>query len=422
MRGLVIAILILIGLALLAGCGGSATPFSPMNSSLQQQFESAARPALTTRPASAPKLWDAKALAQQPLDAKPEPVKEETIDKTLVRVQEVIFNGEKEQEKAARLSAVLVSPVPGPKVKRLPAVLVIGESKESAGAAARHLAVNGYTALAYAPGGLTDEAVYKAKPALKDSALYGLVSGAMRAVSLLADQPTADPRKVGVLGIGWGGVAACLMNAVDKRVQAVSAVLTGPEGVRTAWNEQIGKLGEDRERWILAYDPLSYLGDMRQPIQLQADPSGKFYPVSGIRRLSQDAKSDVTLLFRVRPKGQKAEDVEAARIWLDSALKNAPKLPGLKAQADGKESVTITAQGGGPLKAVTLYYALGNPLALEGRPWKAVEARQEGGKWQAALPKETAGQEIVYFAVAQETRGGAVSSDIASRLNAPQPS
>jgi len=410
------------------GCGGNATPFSPMNNNLQQQFENAARPATTARSSMLPKVWDVKALLKPPLDVRLQNPKEETVDKVAVRVQEVSFADR--HVKAGRIAGILTAPVPGEKPKRLPGILLIGDSVEAVAPVARHLAASGYVVLApeivasskeSGSSPLKEEAIFKARPLLQDSALYEMVARSLRAVSVLADQPNVDPRQIGVLGYSWGGIAACLLSALDRRVHAVSAILMPLAQEKIDWNDSVSKLGEDRDRWVLAYDPLSYLGELRQPMQFLADPSGKFYPVANIQRLRQDLRTPTSVLYRVASRDRKTAFEEEARVWFDSVLKTAPRLPSLKAQLDGKEAVSITAQGDGPLKTVTLYYALGNPMAFDGRAWKMVEARPEGNRWRAALPKEAIGQEMVYFAVAEEARGGAASTDMIPQINSSRP-
>src|SRR5439155_6793006 len=67
------------------------------------------------------------------------------------------------------------------------------------------------------------------------------------------------PKRIGLIGEGWGGVAAALAGAVDDRPKALVIAHAAGGLNRGALVEPLKKLStKDREAWTKAYDPDSY--------------------------------------------------------------------------------------------------------------------------------------------------------------------
>src|SRR5436190_8911503 len=100
---------------------------------------------------------------------------------------------------------------------RRPAMLVLGGSEgglTSGAAGARLLAAQGYSALGLA---------YFQAPGLPSTLENIPLEYFMRAIDWLAQQPSVDPRRIGVLGGSKGAEMALLLASRDRRLKAVVA-------------------------------------------------------------------------------------------------------------------------------------------------------------------------------------------------------
>lgn len=127
--------------------------------------------------------------------------------------------------------------------------------------------------------------------------MYHAVADTILAHSLLCSHPRVDSKKVGVMGISWGGVIASTVVGIDTRF-AFGIQTYGCGNLADAAN-QYGKALGDNTVYRKTWDPVHYLPRATMPLLWQSWPEDKHFPLDS--QSSSYKKSSSPRLVSLRP-------------------------------------------------------------------------------------------------------------------------
>ncbi len=367
--------------------------------------------AAPTRPAP---LWDVDAIRQAP---KFEWVKQ---DKTL---SSLLYEGETYQGRPTRIFAYYA--LPDSFKGKLPAVVLVhGGGGTAYPHWAQMWAKRGYAVIAM---DLTGKGPDGARlpdggPALvptpgdnttplRDMWTYQSVSNVMRAVSLVSAMPEVDSKRIGIVGISWGGFLTCLVSGVDTRLKAAiseygSSFAGNPDSVL---DPPLRGLSEaQRTLWTQTFDPLKYLPKARMPILFISGIKDVAFPADSLRDSYRLVKNRTLCVTVGMEHGySQAWDPIEPMIYMDSQLQRGIPLPDIRSFTRKGDLTTVLFMSSLPIKAAQLHYTLDTgswPL----RKWESVDATLQRNKATAQIP---AGRPITYFLTVTDSRGATSSTE-----------
>ncbi|UVI27526.1 alpha/beta fold hydrolase [Paenibacillus spongiae] len=97
---------------------------------------------------------------------------------------------------------------------------------------------------------------------------YHAVAAVIRAVSLAASLPETDARRIGLMGISWGGYITEIVSGLDPRpAYAMSAYAAGYFQQGSCWMDILSRMDDSqRSLWNHTFDVSSYIGRSSMPI------------------------------------------------------------------------------------------------------------------------------------------------------------
>lgn len=126
---------------------------------------------------------------------------------------------------------------------------------------------------------------------------YHAAASVMLAHSLLASLPEVDPEKIGLTGISWGGVVACIAAGIDDRF-AFAAPVYGCGFIK----EQTALYGNTPEavvdEWCSLWDPVLYLPQVKIPMLFVSGATDHAFALDSWERSAALPEGKVTLSMR----------------------------------------------------------------------------------------------------------------------------
>ena len=98
--------------------------------------------------------------------------------------------------------------------------------------------------------------------------------------SFLRSIPEIDPEGIGVSGISWGGVLACIAAAVDPRFKFAIPVYGGGFWTDTESSLIISARKNELEKWASLWDPKHYLPKLKMPFFILAGTNDLPFPAN----------------------------------------------------------------------------------------------------------------------------------------------
>jgi dipeptidyl aminopeptidase/acylaminoacyl peptidase len=135
---------------------------------------------------------------------------------------------------------------------------------------------------------------------IKDAWTYHAVADVIRGVSLLANLPDVDSKRLGITGISWGGYLTCIVAGLDDRLRAAVPVYgCGFLDEDSYWVPILQKMpAADRKRWIENFDPSRYLPQCSMPVLFVNGTNDFAYPLDSYQksyRLVRDRALCITI-------------------------------------------------------------------------------------------------------------------------------
>jgi dienelactone hydrolase len=407
--------------AVLAGCGGTMPGISPLGNSLTDGLNGPSRPqSAQSQRIVRQSPWDVTAIKKAATKPKFATAQTETVGTRSVVVRAVTFESEPAAGSTVSVSGTYVTPPrSGNDRTHLPALILLGDRGAApADSLSRAWVLRGYAVLALDLSGKSAGGAHGAGPEWTDAALvnntpaanplHASVAEVISAVSLLAVQPEVDPKRIGLLGEGWGGVVAALAGAVDDRPKALVLAQAAGGLNRGSLVEPLKKLSpKELEAWTKAYDPDSYAKAEHAPT-LFVQPLAAAEPPLAAVLTSLRARVGTNTLALVPAEAKEGEaSTEAA--WLGARFRNDDPLPAFRAVHAAGDGAVAQVDGKLPPRQVAFYYTTGDLAKPE---WKSVTAEKSAtGDWRGALPKPEEGKPLIVFAALTDARGAIVSSE-----------
>lgn len=248
----------------------------------------------------------------------------------------------------------------------------------------------------------------------EDMWAYHATQAVIRANSLLRSMPEIDPKRIGLTGISWGGVLACMVAGLDPRFAGVCPVYgTGYLQGLLNWESDFKKLSaEQLNRWSRLCDPLSYLPHARVPMLWVTGTNDFAFSMQALQRSYRLPLGPRELVVRTDMKHGHEEGWAPREIlaWADGWSGRGPGLA--KIQRQGRDSRTLWLQyapaSGTTITQAALCWTTDTGSWVD-RKWQVVAADIDpaSNRVQATLPENTA---MAYLNIT-DSRGLIASSE-----------
>jgi hypothetical protein len=244
----------------------------------------------------------------------------------------------------------------------------------------------------------------------EDQWMHHAVADVVLAHSLLRAMPSVDAERIGLTGVSWGAVLACIAAAIDGRFRfAVPVYGCGFFERHVHWRERADEMGDERaERWLAWWDPKHYLPEVRMPILWVSGTNDLAFPLDALQASYRLPRGPRTLCIRLRMPHGHTQGWAPAEIgaYADSHL--AGGSPPAKVTGQGEEGGRAWAvfEAESPVTRAALNYTTDTGPWRE-RTWESVPATVEGGRARVSLPEGTA----VHYLNLTDGRGLTVSTE-----------
>ena len=219
---------------------------------------------------------------------------------------------------------------------------------------------------------------------------YYAVCAIVRANSLLRSFPEIDKKRIGLVGISWGGFLSCITSGVDSRFQYVIPVygcgfLGEPELTRTV-KPLADRPEDERKLWLETWNPGVFLTKATKPVFFITDCDDRAYPLfnwlKSIRQVVSPTGYFVSHTFgHSHESGDRPEAVRFAKAMAGKATMP----PTFKKPVIDGSRVNVSFEGGAePFEACLLYVT--EEFAGERRNWRTLPATVDGDTISAELP------------------------------------
>jgi dienelactone hydrolase len=228
---------------------------------------------------------------------------------------------------------------------------------------------------------------------IEDQWPYHAVAAILAARAWLAGVAGADPARIALTGVSWGGFLSILAAAAEPRFAAVAPVYgCGHLADGSAWVPDFVRLPAAAvAAWLACWDPAVHLPALRCPSLWLTGTNDAYFPLGAWQASTALAAGPVARMVRARwaHEHRPSEAVGEVRRFCDHLLGGGPPLPSVTAtRADGGRAVAQVADLRSPAVVELLATRARGPWAE--RWWEILPARLEAdGTLHAALPAGT---------------------------------
>jgi len=370
-----------LGIFLLALLAGLIYPISAQAAALPIEEEPEEVPQINT----AEQLWAGYDPKAEPLEV--EVVKKETRDG--IDIETLRYTGETWKGRKVRVFAYRGAPTGG---KNLPCIVHLHGGGQTASMEwIRFWAKRGYLVTSHdfcgshdsrsthtvthwngVPGEMA-KPIYpgqKIHPSPQYASWYHWILLGRRAITLLQEDPRADPSKVGVFGISVGGTLTWMVAGCDPRVTAAAPIYgVGQNSYTYPWQKPTDDFPEDTVRWRTLMEPDGYASGVKCPIlwiNASNDHHGRLD--LGMRTLDMTTQTSMLrMVFTPRTIHSIGhEEAPDLPMWMDYHLKGKgpkwPETPGLSVSGgDSEPRIFVKPDMEEDVESVKVYYGLNNP-------------------------------------------------------------
>ena len=140
------------------------------------------------------------------------------------------------------------------------------------------------------PGPRRSGIYHDSEKPLKDQWMYHAVADTILANSLLRSIPQIDDKKIGVMGISWGGVITSTVIGIDSRF-AFAVPTYGCGALSTAANQYGRSLGNN-DMYKKVWDPILRLKNVKFPVLWLSWPGDKHFPMDSLSECYKAPQSE----------------------------------------------------------------------------------------------------------------------------------
>ena len=247
---------------------------------------------------------------------------------------------------------------------------------------------------------------------LEDQLMHHAVADVLLARAVLAALPEVHADRIGLTGISWGGILACIVAGVDPHLRFVAPVygcgFLDQGRLATDLQSKIGP--EAAGRWFDLWDPVHYLPRASAPMLWIVGTNDPAFPLPAMQKSYRLPTGPRTLSIQVgmehsQPAGAAPEEI---RGFADHVLKGGPPLARFTGQ--GTEGGDAWATFSASVRAVRAEF---NFTADQGpwldRAWRVRQAVLDpaAGRASTALPREA----TAFFLNVTDDRGCVTSTE-----------
>ncbi|MCX7599891.1 MAG: PhoPQ-activated pathogenicity-related family protein [Armatimonadetes bacterium] len=146
--------------------------------------------------------------------------------------------------------------------------------------------------------------------------LVHAVRATRRAITFLHTRPEVDPKRIGVVGVSWGGVISLLTAATDPRVKAVVDTFgAGNIDKWSVWLDFLARLEEEDIDYFRQHlDPMSYVGNLQKPLFVVGTTNDNCYWLPALTSTFEAVGGKRWLLLRPNL-SHRIDDAARRAIW-----------------------------------------------------------------------------------------------------------
>jgi hypothetical protein len=305
-------------------------------------------------------------------------VSENVTDDGLVR-KWVYFNG---READGGVSRVLALVVRKKDKTKLPVLVLVAPSGEPVDEEiAVYWAKKGYAVIAADNAGESDSELFTIYPEsiryanfryggrhlthcdtnAKETAWYEWAVNTRRAVTYMMNEEYADSESVGLVSMRDASIVACMVGAFDKRVSSC-AVLFGSCWIDLECNESDDE--EERDRWLAAIAPQSYLMFMHTPFYICVGTNSSLTDIDktykSLESVPEETPKAMYLVPGMLDDGDDEFFINLDK-WFNFTIKNRgrfPQIPEIQFEAENRNLYAlVNVNKDECVKGVEVYYA-----------------------------------------------------------------
>lgn len=252
--------------------------------------------------------------------------------------------------------------------------------------------------MAHAAGG------FQLRPSVQDSSWYHWTLVSRRALTLLAQHPQVDPKRLGVFGISVGGTLTWIIAGLDSRVRAAAPIYgCGYNYDRRNARWDLLVANDDYNLFQRFLAPEAYAPYVKCPV-LFLNATNDFHGLMD-RSFETLAATDGPTWQAYSPRADHhiaPREGRALPLWMDWQLRDGPAFPqspelSLAIGDNGVLFASVVCGDADRVSEVEVYYALGDDPP-QARYWRTVPADVTNGTAEAALPVMDIWEDLRAFA------------------------
>lgn len=258
----------------------------------------------------------------------------------------------------------------------------------------------------------------KASPDPSNNYLIHAVAAARNGLTYLTQRKEVDQKRLGMIGLSWGGVLTLLTNGQDSRLKAAVNVFGAgyiPEA--STWEDRFSKMStRESERWNTLLDPKNFLATQHAPILFITGTNDHCYylPIFQKSYLQVTADKNFYLIPNLRHRFLSSGQVPALA-WLDQHLKSGGTFPQIELFIPTLEGTNLVVPvevklTKSKLAKVRLYYTAGGPSQWTEKKWREVKPIPAGDQFYFLIPTKVVSPEVLFFVSAKDNHRGSASS------------
>jgi cephalosporin-C deacetylase-like acetyl esterase len=241
---------------------------------------------------------------------------------------------------------------------------------------------------------------------------YHAVANVIRAHSLIRNFPEVDPDHTAVTGISWGGYLTCIVAGLDPRFKAAAPVYgCGFLHENSVWLPQFEKMTpEDRQRWIMLWDPSRYLPAVSMPILFLNGTNDNAYPLDSYLKSYDTVPGEKQIRITIdmphgHPPGWAPQEIG---LFIDHYIRGGAALPTIGEPLLGAGRIRVKCDGPVKLREAALHLT-SDGGAINKRTWRTLAATIGDNVVVAEAPPADT---TAWFMTVTDERGAIISSRV----------
>ena len=261
---------------------------------------------------------------------------------------------------------------------------------------------------------------------LSGNYLIHAVAATRNAITYLTQRREVDPKRIGMIGLSWGGVITLLTNGQDSRLKAAVDVFGAgyiPEGC--TWQDYFNSFSEEKlNRWYSFLDPKNFLLTQHAPILFVTGTNDHCYYLPTFQKSYEEVTAPKSFWLIPNLRHRFMPYAEATCLaWFEKMLKGRGGFEGLTvlppylSSKSGEILIVAKAQALDELAKVNLFYTPGGPQQWTHKTWKALSPiykDYQKGLFYFSIPPQKINPEILFFISGQDIFRGCFSSLVQS--------